>query len=112
MADAGHELKTPLTSLRTNLELLMAASAPGAPAMDASDMIELRSDVLAQIEELSTLVGDLVDLAREDAKHVIVEELDLVDIIERSLERARRRRSDVDFVTTLVPWFVFGESMV
>ena len=109
VADAGHELKTPLTSLRTNLELLMAASAPGAPAMDASDMIELRSDVLAQIEELSTLVGDLVDLAREDAKHVIVEELDLVDIIERSLERARRRRSDVDFVTTLVPWFVFGE---
>ena len=72
-------------------------------------MIELRSDVLAQIEELSTLVGDLVDLAREDAKHVIVEELDLVDIIERSLEQARRRRSDVDFVTTLVPWFVFGE---
>ncbi|MFZ2239464.1 MAG: HAMP domain-containing sensor histidine kinase, partial [Gordonia amarae] len=109
VADAGHELKTPLTSLRTNLELLMAASAPGAPAMDASDMIELRSDVLAQIEELSTLVGDLVDLAREDAKHVIVEELDLVDIIERSLDRARRRRSDVEFVTTLVPWYVFGE---
>ncbi|MBD0021176.1 HAMP domain-containing protein [Gordonia pseudamarae] len=109
VADAGHELKTPLTSLRTNLELLMAASAPGAPVMDASDMIELRSDVLAQIEELSTLVGDLVDLAREDAQHVILEELDLVEITERALERARRRRTDVEFTTTLVPWFVFGE---
>jgi two-component system sensor histidine kinase MprB len=109
VADAGHELRTPLTSLRTNLELLIAASEPGAPAVPTEDMVELRSDVMAQIEELSTLVGDLVDLAREDAPEVVYEEVDLVQIIEHALERVRRRRSDVDFQTTLTPWFVFGE---
>ncbi|RPA10387.1 HAMP domain-containing sensor histidine kinase [Gordonia sp. OPL2] len=109
VADAGHELRTPLTSLRTNLELLIAASEPGAPAMPVQDMVELRSDVMAQIEELSTLVGDLVDLAREDAPAVVHEEVDLTEVITRSLERVRRRRSDVDFHTNLTPWFVFGE---
>ena len=109
VADAGHELRTPLTSLRTNLELLMAASAPGAPAMPATDMIELRSDVMAQIEELSTLVGDLVDLAREDAPEVVFEEVDLADVVNRALERVRRRRGDVEFQSMLSPWFVFGE---
>lgn len=109
VADAGHELRTPLTSLRTNLELLMASTAPGAPPVPASDMVELRSDVLAQIEELSTLVGDLVDLAREDAPEVVHEEVDIVEVIERSLERVRRRRSDVDFTVETAPWFVFGE---
>ncbi|MFW0786851.1 HAMP domain-containing sensor histidine kinase [Gordonia sp. CPCC 206044] len=109
VADAGHELRTPLTSLRTNLELLIASSEPGAPTMPAQDMIELRSDVMAQIEELSTLVGDLVDLAREDAPEVVHEEVDLAEVVSRSLERVRRRRSDVEFQTNLTPWFVFGE---
>lgn len=109
VADAGHELRTPLTSLRTNLELLIAASEPGAPAVPAQDMVELRSDVMAQIAELSTLVGDLVDLAREDAPEVVHEEVDLTDVVERALERVRRRRSDVEFETVLTPWYVFGE---
>ncbi|MGV9710810.1 ATP-binding protein [Gordonia sp. NPDC003424] len=109
VADAGHELRTPLTSLRTNLELLIASSAPGAPAMPAQDMIELRSDVMAQIEELSTLVGDLVDLAREDAPAVVHEEVDLAEVVTTALERVRRRRSDVDFQVSLEPWYVFGE---
>ncbi|MGC4962498.1 sensor histidine kinase [Gordonia sp. DT218] len=109
VADAGHELRTPLTSLRTNLELLIASSEPGAPAVPAQDMIELRSDVMAQIEELSTLVGDLVDLAREEAPEVVHEEVDLTEVITRSLDRVRRRRLDVDFQTNLTPWYVFGE---
>lgn len=109
VADAGHELRTPLTSLRTNLELLIAAGEPGAPVMPTSDMIELRSDVMAQIEELSTLVGDLVDLAREDAPQVVHEEVDLVDLVNNALERVRRRRGDIDFEASLTPWYVFGE---
>ncbi|ALG83878.1 HAMP domain-containing sensor histidine kinase [Gordonia phthalatica] len=109
VADAGHELKTPLTSLRTNLELLIASSAPGAPSMPASDMVELRSDVMAQIEELSTLVGDLVDLARDDALEAVHQEVDLEEVVDSALERVRRRRTDIDFDVQTIPWFVFGE---
>lgn len=110
VADAGHELKTPLTSLRTNLELLIAASEPGAPAVPAADMVELRSDVVAQIEELSTLVGDLVDLAREDSLDAVFEECDVEDVIDEALAKVRRRRSDIDFDVVTQPWFVFGEA--
>ncbi|WP_040710021.1 ATP-binding protein [Nocardia takedensis] len=108
IADAGHELRTPLTSLRTNMELLIASSRPGAPSVPDEDMAELRSDVMAQIEELSTLVGDLVDLAREDAPEAIYERVDLGEVTERALERARRRRAGIDFVAELRPWFVYG----
>ncbi|UYP19827.1 HAMP domain-containing histidine kinase [Rhodococcus sp. Z13] len=109
VADAGHELKTPLTSLRTNMELLIAASRPGAPSLPDEDMAELREDVMAQIEELSTLVGDLVDLAREDAPETVFEVVDVAEVVDRSLERARRRRTDVEFRVTTEPWFVFGD---
>ncbi|MCM6775169.1 HAMP domain-containing histidine kinase [Nocardia sp. CDC159] len=108
VADAGHELRTPLTSLRTNMELLIASSRPGAPAIPVQEMDELRADVTAQIEELSTLIGDLVDLAREDAPETIYEPVDLGEVAERALERARRRRSGIEFTADLRPWFVYG----
>ena len=73
VADAGHELRTPLTSLRTNLELLMAAAQPGAPALSDQDREEMFEDVRGQITELSALVGDLVELAREDAPQAVHE---------------------------------------
>ncbi|WP_280392070.1 HAMP domain-containing sensor histidine kinase [Nocardia brasiliensis] len=108
VADAGHELRTPLTSLRTNTELLMASSRPGAPRIPEEDMAELRADVMAQIEELSNLVGDLVDLAREDAPETVYERVDLGEVAERALERVRRRRGSVEFVAQVRPWFVYG----
>ncbi|MGY4711129.1 sensor histidine kinase [Mycolicibacterium sp. CBM1] len=109
VADAGHELRTPLTSLRTNVELLMASMQPGAPRLPESEMTDLRTDVIAQIEELSTLVGDLVDLTREDAGGVVHEAVDMSDIIDRSLERARRRRNDVQFDVDVMGWQVYGD---
>lgn len=109
VADAGHELRTPLTSLRTNMELLIASGRPGAPHIPDEDMAELRADVIAQIEEMSTLVGDLVDLAREDAPETVHERIDLADTVERSLERVRRRRNEVDFEAETAPWFVHGD---
>ncbi|MDY0113486.1 MAG: HAMP domain-containing sensor histidine kinase [Corynebacterium sp.] len=108
VADAGHELKTPLTSLRTNVELLMMASRSGA-VISAKDREELEADVIAQIEELSTLVGDLVDLAREDGPQQVIEEVDVVDVIETSLERVERRRPDVTFILKLNDWFLYGD---
>jgi two-component system, OmpR family, sensor histidine kinase MprB len=110
VADAGHELRTPLTSMRTNLELLASASRPGAPALPADDRTEILDDVQAQVAELSTLVGDLVELAREDTPQVVHEPVELPDVVMRALERARRRAGDVEFVPTLEPWTLMGDS--
>ena len=110
VTDAGHELRTPLTSLRTNVELLMASMRPGAPRIPEDEMADLQADVMGQIEELSTLVGDLVDLTREDAGRVVHEVVDISDVIDRSLERVRRRRNDIEFDVTVTPWQVYGDT--
>lgn len=110
VADAGHELRTPLTSLRTNIELLISSFRPDAPAIPEQDMAELRSDVLAQIGEMSTLVSDLVDLAREEAPAEARELVDIGEVAEHALERVRRRRTGVTFVAELRPWFMRGHA--
>ena len=89
VADAGHELRTPLTSLRTNLDLL--AQADGSPDLPAEARAELLSDVRAQIEELTTLIGDLVELAREEPMAHVVEPVDLAEVVDRAVARVRRR---------------------
>lgn len=105
VADAGHELRTPLTSLRTNLDLLSQAG-DGLPA-DAR--AELLDDVRAQIEELSTLVGDLVELARDEPLSPVVTTLDLAEVVDRAVARVRRR-SAARFDVEVEPWRVCGEA--
>lgn len=108
VADAGHELKTPLTSMRTNIELLMMASRPGAPRISEQDRHELERDVLAQMEEMSTLIGDLVDLTREEEKNVL-EPVHLNRVLETAVERVDRRRHDVEILTHTVSWYLNGD---
>ena len=110
VADAGHELRTPLTSLRTNLELLAASDRPDAPSLSEQDRKEISDDVRAQVEELSTLVGDLVELAREDAPQVVHEPVELIEVVERALARAGRRAPDVHFEVDLAPWSLLGDA--
>ncbi|WP_336276073.1 histidine kinase dimerization/phospho-acceptor domain-containing protein [Nocardioides sp. B-3] len=71
VADASHELRTPLTSLRTNLDLLARADGSTGDLPEESRR-ELLDDVRGQIEELTTLVGDLVMLAREEQPEAAV----------------------------------------
>jgi two-component system, OmpR family, sensor histidine kinase MprB len=110
VADAGHELRTPLTSLRTNLELLAASDRPDAPSLSEQDRKEISGDVRAQVEELSTLVGDIVELAREDAPQVMHEPVELPEVVERALARAGRRAPGVRFEVDLVPWSLLGDA--
>lgn len=106
VSDAGHELRTPLTSLRTNIEVLMRNRDLAGP-----DREELLYDVNAQVQELSNLVGDLVDLAREDEKPDAEPELlPLDELVQRAVERARRRAMSIHFQVTLQPGVVRGHS--
>jgi len=109
VADAGHELRTPLTSLRTNLDLLLQSDNAGG--LDPAARAELLDDVRAQIEEMSNLIGDLVELARDEPlRPAVVEQVDLAEVVERAVARARRRGTDLTFVVDLEPWWVTGES--
>jgi two-component system sensor histidine kinase MprB len=110
VADAGHELRTPLTSLRTNLELLMASEAPGAPTLSDQDKAEIQDDLRGQLDELTQLIGDLVELAREEGAQAIWEPVELAEVVEQSLDRARRRAGDVNFEVSLQPWRLIGDT--
>ena len=109
VADAGHELRTPLTSLRTNLELLLSASRAGAPSLSEKDRADIETDIKAQLDELTQLIGDLVELARQDEPHTEFERVDLMEVVERGLDRARRRAGEIGFDVRLQPWFVTGD---
>ncbi|WP_246210521.1 sensor histidine kinase [Nocardioides piscis] len=110
VADASHELRTPLTSLRTNLDLLAQASSDGSADLPEAARRELLDDVRGQIEELTTLVGDLVVLAREDHPETAVGALDLAEVTERAVTRVRRRAAGVDFDVRLEPWAAQGDA--
>ncbi len=96
ISDAGHELRTPLTSLRTNIEVLMRR-----PDLPPQDRAELFHDVEAQLGELTNLIGDLVDLAREEERQSEPIEVRLDSLVTNAVERVRRRAPGVEFDTHL-----------
>jgi two-component system sensor histidine kinase MprB len=102
VADASHELRTPLTSARTNVELLVR---PGVTARDRKRMVE---DVVAQLEELTALVGDLVELARDGEQVDEIEDVRLDVLVADSVERVRRRTPGREFELALEPTLVRG----
>jgi len=107
VADAGHELRTPLTSLRTNLDLL--AQAGTSTGLSPESRTELLDDVRAQIGEMTTLIGDLVELARDEPSIPIVEPVELTAVLEQAMARVRRR-ADVEFDVRISPWWVVGDA--
>lgn len=110
VADASHELRTPLTSLRTNLDLLAQADALPSSALAPEARRELLDDVRAQIEELTTLIGDLMELARDEPTPSVVESVDLADVVDRAVARVRRRAPTLAFDVHAEPWVVRGEA--
>jgi two-component system sensor histidine kinase MprB len=103
VADASHELRTPLTSLRTNLELL----ARGHPTDETERRVVLR-DLVTQMERLSTLVADLIDLARDEEAALPIEELRLDEVVADALAGVRGRYPSVTFVLSSQPTSIQG----
>jgi two-component system, OmpR family, sensor histidine kinase MprB len=103
VADASHELRTPVTSLRTNIEILQHADD-----LDAGDRERLLADVVDQIEELTALVNDLIDLARGEDRSAAFEDVRLDHVVQESLERTRRDTPTTPLRATLRPVIVSG----
>jgi two-component system, OmpR family, sensor histidine kinase MprB len=103
VADASHELRTPLTSLRTNIEVLASDRTlpPGEPE-------RLLKDVIEQLGEMTTLISELIDLARGEQQTAEPEEVRLDLVAADAVERARRDQPAVTFVTDLQESVVQG----
>ncbi|HUA44252.1 MAG TPA: HAMP domain-containing sensor histidine kinase [Solirubrobacteraceae bacterium] len=104
VADASHELRTPITSLRTNIEVLLEQG----DRLTEEDRRRLLADVLEQSQELSGLIGDVIELARGDLPISSAEDVQLDRVVEESLGRARRDFPHVRFEQRLDPVIVEG----
>ena len=104
VADASHELRTPLTSLRTNVEVLLLEGQPLAP----EDRRQLLNDVVLQVDEMNTLIGQLVDLARPDAESEPMQHLRLDELTAQAVKRAQRQRPSVPISVDLKETVVYG----
>jgi two-component system sensor histidine kinase MprB len=103
VADASHELRTPVTSLRTNIEVLLEHEE-----MSQEERRRMLADVVEQTEELAALVGDLIELARGDLPIGSAEDVRLDHVVAESVERAQRNFPNVTFESTLAPTLVEG----
>ena len=103
VSDASHELRTPLTALRTNLELLER----GQPA-DPVERQQLLGDLVVQMERLTTLVGDLIEAARDEEVPMPFEELRLDEVVHEIVDDMKMRYPRVRFAVTATPSTVPG----
>ncbi len=88
VADASHELRTPLTSLQTNAELLERADR-----LNDTQRHQVSQGIRFEVRELTDLVSELVDLARDPANDVeATGPLDLA-VIARGVADAAGRRT-------------------
>jgi len=103
VADASHELRTPVTSLRTNMEVLLAGAE-----LEEGERRALLRDMVGQSEELSGLVGDLIELARGDDGDPPIEDVALHELVAEAVARASERAGTVCFCTELTPCVIAG----
>ncbi|PRX17232.1 HAMP domain-containing sensor histidine kinase [Actinoplanes italicus] len=108
--DAAHELKTPLTSLRLNIELLVRLDRRGTldTALSAESRTRLLNDLGAQVAELSTLAAELTDLARGDTSDESTELVDLADVVVAAATQARSRVPDLEVALDVTSVWVSG----
>jgi two-component system sensor histidine kinase MprB len=99
VADASHELRTPVTSLRTNIEILQQQGAQ----LDAGEQQRLLADVVEQIEQLTLLMNDLIELARGEEPRAGEEEVRLDQLVREVVERARSHAASTPLELDLEP---------
>jgi two-component system sensor histidine kinase MprB len=106
VADAGHELRTPIASLRANIQIL-----EDADKLPPGELTELRADIVQELDELTQLVAAIVELARGTSpSDNEIDDVRLDLITDQLVERARRRAGNqVSFDLDLEPTLLRGQ---
>jgi two-component system, OmpR family, sensor histidine kinase MprB len=104
VADASHELRTPIASLRANIQTLEHADRLPLDERDA-----LRADIIEELDELTTLVADIVELARGTKPDELADDVRLDQIVDAVVERAQSRAGErIEFQVSAEPTIVRG----
>ena len=105
IADAGHELRTPIASLRANIQVLGEAER-----LPPAEQESLRGDIVSELDELTALVGDVVELARGAGRGEADTDNDvrLDEVVQGAVERTKRR-GELRFELSLEPTLVRGQ---
>ena len=104
VADASHELRTPIATIRANLQLMRDEDL-----LSVEDREALRADVIEELDELTALVGDVVELARGGKHSTEPGDVRLDFVVSEALDRARRRAPQLHFEASIDPTLVRGE---
>ncbi len=103
VADASHELRTPLTAARTNVDLVREGKLPEFEVRRALDEASI------ELGSLTSLIADLVELARGTERKLQIEEVQLDDLVAGMVERSKARSPQTIFVTSLSPTTVHAD---
>ena len=101
VADASHELRTPVAAIRSMTDVALAQSAP----LEREEYLTILRDVNAEAERLGNLISDLLELARTDENQLILEcepvrlELLTVDVAATTETLAAEREITMEVVT-------------
>jgi two-component system sensor histidine kinase MprB len=105
IADAGHELRTPIASIRANVQVL-----EDADRLPPEDLAALRLDIVSELDELTELLGDVIELARSTDPSSPVDDVRLDQVVRAAADRAGRRGdSDVQLQLDVSPSVVVGD---
>ena len=104
VADASHEFRTPLTSIRANAELLER----GKVREDEQDAVARA--VVEQVDELDGLVTDLIELALDGEAATKFEDVRLDEIVSIEVDRLRRNLTGATFDVKSEPCTVQGDA--
>jgi two-component system sensor histidine kinase MprB len=106
VADASHELRTPLTSVRANIDLLASGRLT-----DPAERKRLLADVRVQLEELTAIVNDVVELARGSEQPIEFEDVRLDEVVRADVDRFERRPSHPTVEIDVEPSVVTGDAV-
>jgi two-component system sensor histidine kinase MprB len=105
VADASHELRTPIASLRANIQTL-----EDADRLPPDERAALRADIVDELDELTALVADVVELARGAKAGPALDDVRVDEVVAAAVDRARGRAGDdLEIQSELEPTVVLGE---
>jgi two-component system, OmpR family, sensor histidine kinase MprB len=96
--DASHELRTPMAALRSNIQIFLEAHR-----LPEEERSGLQGAIVAELDELTQLVADVVELARGSTPSEHTEPIELDVIVREAVGRAQRRAPELAFSLELEP---------